>query len=137
MIYDLSNSHDAYKFEQKAKRVKQLKKVVELSEKQNSRTLSQNSAIHLYCEMIAEMFTDMGQMFTYRGVKGVDMEIKYTMELVKSTIWKPIQQALFGVESTTQLTTKQVSEVAEQIEMFFAKQGIDLPFPSKNYNNEM
>jgi len=111
--------------------MKRLKKKVELTEKSNKRTLDQNKAIHLYCDMIAETFNEMGQQFSFTGVKGLEIKIKYSMILVKETMWKPIQIALFGFESTTELDTKQVGEIAEQIEIFFANIGIDLPFPNK------
>lgn len=105
--------------------------MVEMTERKGSRTLRQNNAIHLYCEQIAELLNDLGWTFRFEGLKHTEMELKYTMILVKETIWRPIQIALFRKESTTELSTKEVSEVAEQIEHFFAtRQGVDIPFPS-------
>lgn len=130
MIYNLSDKENQYRFDVEASNLKRKGATVELTEKQPTRTLTQNNAIHLYCTMIAETLNEMGRTFKFDGVKGNEMELSYTMTLVKETLWKPIQEALFDKKSTTKLTTKEVSEVANIIEMFFANQGINLPFPS-------
>ncbi len=129
MIFDLTNIEDAVKFDNRVKILKQKKSTVEIKEKKKTRTLKQNSSIHLYCEMISDVLNELGHTFSFIGLKGVKMEIQYTPELIKSTLWKPIQMAMYNKESTTELTTTEVSEVAMQIECFFAGQGFDLPFP--------
>lgn len=136
-IYDLSNIDELVLFNSKVNLFKAKKVVVELTEKKRTRTLSQNNSIHLYCEMISDALNELGWTFRFVGIKGVEMELKYTPTVVKETIWRPIQKALFNKESTKELTTIEVSDVAQQIEMFFANQGINLPFPSiENLSNE-
>ena len=130
MILNLSDKQDLYRFDVAVKNLKSKGATVALEEGKPSRTLRQNNAIHLYCEMIAETLNDQDRMFTFNGIKGVEIEIRYTQNLVKETLWRPIQMALFDKDSTTKLTTEEVGKIAEHIEMFFAKQGIDLPFPS-------
>jgi len=130
MTYNLADKTDLYKFQVAVQNLISKEAEVELKEKTLTRTLRQNRAIHLYCSMVADELSGMGLMHVYTGLKGVELEIRYTQPLVKEIIWKPIQNALFGKESTTDLTTVEVGQVAEHIEMFFAKQGIDLPFPS-------
>lgn len=130
MLYNLADIADRAKFNAKCEILKQKGADVELTEKKASRTLRQNAAIHLYCELIAECLNEVGLTFSYTGIKGMKMELRYSKELIKETLWKPIQMALFGKESTTQLNREEVSEIAGQIEHFFASQGIDLPFPS-------
>jgi len=74
-----------------------------------TRTLSQNSALHLYLEQIAQDLIDSGQgdMKTI-----VSMPITPTGENMKECVWRVIQRALYPeVESTTKLTTKQIQEV--------------------------
>lgn len=136
MQYDLSDYADIVKFELKVSLLKRKRAKVDLIEKNKIRTTSQNSSIHLYCEMIAVALNDMGHTFSYLGVKGITLEIPYTMELVKATMWKPIQDALFGKKSTTELTTSEVSEVAAPLVRFFAERDIDLPFPSMETKQE-
>ncbi len=130
MIYTLSNTTDLARFNTKIAMLKSKGATIEMKEKKGTRTLKQNNAIHLYCEMIAECFNEMGWTFKFEGVKGMEIELQYTMILVKETLWKPIQMALFNKKSTTELERREVTEVAEKIEQFFALQGIDLPFPS-------
>ena len=130
MIYNLSNPSELYKFNTSLNLLKSKGATVELTEKKNARTLKQNSSIHLYCEMVADILNELGRTFQYKGIKGVEMDMRYTGVIVKEMMWKPIQNALFDKKSTTELTTKEVSEVAFHIEAFFSNQGVDVPFPS-------
>ncbi len=132
MIYNLQDIEQKASFKLKTQMLISKGATVDLTEKKGSRTLKQNSAIHLYCTMIAEILNDYGLTFSYNGVSSNKvLEIPYTMILVKETMWKPIQNALFGKKSTTELTTKEVSEIAMPLERFIAENlGVDLPFPS-------
>lgn len=131
MLFNLSHTEDLAKFNTKTSLLKSKGATVQMTEKKGSRTLQQNKAIHLYCEMVADTLNELGWTFRFEGLKNTEMELKYTMSIVKETIWRPIQIALFEKESTTELSTMEVSVIAEQIEHFFVtKQGIDLPFPS-------
>ena len=127
--FNFSDKAELYQFTATVASLKSKGATVELIEKKPQRTLRQNRAIHLYCDMIATVLNDLGKTFKYEGIKGVEMELRYTQSLVKETMWKPIQKALFNIESTTELTTSEVSEVSIVIEKFFSEQGIDLPFP--------
>lgn len=96
------------------------------------RTLPQNSAIHLYCSKLGAAFNDAGYdmklVFSRMNEKCF---LSWSMILVKESIWKVIQKALFKTESTTQLKTGQVTDVYEHIDRFTAEQlGISIPFPS-------
>ncbi len=133
MIYDLSNIEDKIRFKTKVSTFISKGSNVELKEQNKQRTLTQNNSIHLYCKMIAEVFNDFGITHKFKGVaSGKDLEVRFTMTLVKEVIWRPIQMSLFGKKSTTKLTTKEVSEIAQPLEKFIAENfAIDLPFPSK------
>ncbi len=132
MIYDLSNIEDKTRFKTKVATLLSKGSNVELKEKRKTRTLKQNSSIHLYCEMIAEVLNDFGVTHKFKGIRGKDLEVRFTMILVKEVIWKPIQMALFDKKSTTELTTKEVTEIVEPLEKFIAENyAIDLPFPSE------
>lgn len=132
MIYDLLEPTEQIRLTARLQILKKKGALVDLTEKTKKRTVTQNSAIHKYCEMIAEVLNDMGHTFEFKGLKKMQIEIPYSAILVKETIWKPIQMALFDKSSTTELTTSEVSKVAEPIEMMFAKMDIVLPFPSKD-----
>ena len=58
--------------------------------------------------------------------------ILWTPESVKRDLWKPLQKAMFNKESTTELSTAEVSKVYEQIAHILGdKFGVELDFPSE------
>jgi hypothetical protein len=92
------------------------------------RTESQNNAIHLYCERMAEKLND-----TEASLQQVcTLPIQLTKENFKENIWKPVQQALYpDVKSTTQLSTDQVSEVYRTVDKIISERWhVSEPFPS-------
>jgi hypothetical protein len=64
-----------------------------------------------------------------------DVEIQWTMENVKSLIWKPIQDALFEIGTTTKLDSKKIDEVYKVLDKHLSENyGIEsIPFPNKDY----
>jgi len=58
--------------------------------------------------------------------------VPWSQESVKEDLWRPIQQAMFKIKSTTQLNTSQVSEVHRVLDNWTATElGVSLPFPSR------
>ena len=100
-------------------------------EKIQVRTTNQNSSLHLYFEMIAEALNDLGQEFCYTGITGKELSMRYTKEIIKEMFWKPIQQTLFGTNTTTKLNTQQMNEIIDVFTKFFADKGIVIEFPSE------
>lgn len=75
------------------------------------RTSLQNRSLHKYCSTLADALNDSGQ--DMRKTLKPEIEIPWTMENVKNLMFKPIALAMFNAESTTDLDTKQISEVYE------------------------
>jgi len=97
---------------------------------EQQRTSNQNRSIHLWCTMLAQALNEAG--LDQRKVLKPSIAIPWTPTAIKSQIWKPIQEAQLGKESTTQLTTAQVSEVYETINRHLGQTfGIHCPFPSE------
>ena len=93
------------------------------------RTLKQNSALHLYCRRLAEALADKGaDMRTL-----IQMPIRPTAENVKETMFKPVMHAMYpDIESTTELSTAQMAQVAEVMQQAVADRlQIDVPWPSE------
>lgn len=130
MLYDLSKENDIYLFKKQVDWLLDKSHFCELIKKNKTRTISQNSALHLYFEMISKELNDMGITFNYTGLKGIELETPYTAVLVKETLWKPIQLTLFKKESTTQLTTQEMNDIISILDKFFAERGVYMPFPS-------
>lgn len=99
---------------------------------EEQRTIQQNKSIHKYCTMVAEELSNQGQTMQNVIKHITRVEIHPTKENVKEIIWREIQKALFGKQSTTELNTSQVDKVYQVMSQFLAREfEIDLPFPSK------
>jgi hypothetical protein len=104
-----------------------------LSFTQNAiRTIKQNAAIHLFCEMVSESLNAAGwTKKKYFEAKNHD-DVDWTQASVKEDIWRHIQTALFpDKKSTTQLETKDVSRVSDNVNRMLANSlempGVDFP----------
>jgi hypothetical protein len=108
-------------------------KVEKVGEKK-MRTFQQNAALHKYLDLLAHQLNEGG--FDIRKVlesmrKG--FAISCTRSNLKETVWRPMQQALFNVESSTQLDTKQISEVYKHVDRFTAERfGITQSWPNRH-----
>jgi len=104
--------------------------------RKRQRTLRQNRSIHLFCEMLAEGLNDAGyDMKRVFEVKTVD--VPWTKESVKACLWKPIQDAMFEVESTAKLERTQVSKVYEVLNRHITSNfGVHVPFPEVHHQNK-
>lgn len=130
MIFNLSNKIDLERAKMRFKTLLESGKVIELKEVKKKRTNKQNAALHLYFKYISDALTELGQEFTYEGVKGMDISMPYNPEIVKEFFWRPIQRTLFDKESTTELNTKEIDKIIDIVNKFFAEKGIDIVFPS-------
>lgn len=95
----------------------------------DTRTLKQNSAIHLWCSQIAEVLNKNNLYMT--GIFSND--IMWSMELVKEQIIKNMIKLLFKIDSTTKLKRKEIDILIDHITYIFGdKKGIVIPkFPSR------
>lgn len=65
------------------------------------RTVKQNNSLHLYCSLLADAFNEAG--LDMKIVLKPDVDIEWNTESVKKYIWKSVQKAVLGTESTTVL----------------------------------
>lgn len=79
------------------------------------RTLTQNRALHKYCSMLSDALNDAG--FDFRTFIKEGIEVPFTPDLVKEHIWKPVQKAVLGIESTTEAKTSDYSKVYDAINL--------------------
>lgn len=95
------------------------------------RTLKQNKSLHLWFTLLAKEMTARG--LDMKKVLEPSVEITPTMELVKDYVWRPLQIAKYGKESTADLTTLELQGVYQDLDRFFlSKHGINLPLPSED-----
>ena len=131
MILNLQNEQEVIKAKDKLNHFIDKGKTIDLIEKKNTRTTRQNSALHLLFTIISGQLNEMGAEFKYFGLKGQVFSMRHTPSLVKEHIWKPIQFALFNIESTTKINTEQINEVVDVLTKYFSEKGIVIEFPSK------
>jgi hypothetical protein len=98
------------------------------------RTPTQNAALHLWCEWVASTLNDTGlemQVMTDRTKS--PWVIPWTKHSVKESIWKPVQEAMTGHESTIDAERPDYSAIQQVIHRRMAQTfGITLPeWPKK------
>lgn len=130
MKYDLQNEVDRKRFEEYSAKLLRLGKQCDLSEVKITRTQQQNKALHVYFTMISYELNELGMEFSYSGLNRNSFSMRYTPEIVKDFIFRPIMSAMFDIKSTTKLKTSQIDELIDVITKFFAERGVTLDFPS-------
>ena len=98
------------------------------------RSSTQNAALHLYCNHVAQALNDAG--YDMRRTIKRDIDIPWTGEQVKNLIWRPIQKAVTGHDSTIKPERHQYGEIYEIINRnLSSKLGQFIPWPSKESKN--
>lgn len=93
------------------------------------RTIQQNKSLHKYFELLAEELNEAG--LDMRKLLKDTIDIPWNKDTVKDYLWRPIQKAQIKKESTTELTTAEVTKVYETLNRFLGeKKGIHVPFPT-------
>lgn len=99
------------------------------AKEKKQRTDKLNRAMHLYFTHLAKALNEAG--LDMKTVLKPSVEIPWTPTAVKEYLWKPIQQALFFKESTTELYTDEPSLVYETLNRHISeKWHVHVPFPS-------
>lgn len=93
------------------------------------RTMRQNASLHLWCNEVARELNNAG---IDMSVLVKNLQVVHTKESIKA-IWKAIANAKYGKTSTTQLTTKELTDVYEEMNKMLSEFGIYLAFPSNEY----
>lgn len=97
---------------------------------EEKRTGQQNKAMHLYFSMVAEALNDAG--LDVKSVLEKQMEIPFTMLLVKELIWKRAQKSYLKKDSTTELKKqKDIDAVYDIVNRYLSQFGVHIPFPDK------
>jgi len=93
------------------------------------RTNSQNRALHLLMTQLASELNSHGK--TMMRVLSKTAEIEWTDYATKEYLLRPFIRAMYGKESTTELTTKELSDATDAMLNHVATTtGVALDFPS-------
>ena len=105
---------------------------VELKKIDSSRTSQQNRALHLYFDHVANALVEVGFDYCYvNPISGEIIRIPFTKDLVKEYIWRPIQETMFQIESTTQLTTPMINDMLSVLSLWLGEKNKEVNFPNK------
>jgi len=90
----------------------------------------QNNALHKYLTILAFELNSSGQ--DMKKVIKQNVDIPWTLETTKEFLWKPIQKALTGKESTADCSTDEYNKIYEVLNRHLAeKTGVSVAFPSR------
>lgn len=93
------------------------------------RTGQQNKALHLFCLHLAKALNDSG--LDMKKTLRPEIDIPWCMYSVKDHLFKPIQKAMTDKESTTELTTVEMTDVYEVLNRHMSEKfGITVAWPS-------
>jgi len=96
-------------------------------------TAKQMRSIHLYCKLLCEALNNAGlDMVATMKVLSKKGKIPWSPEAVKERLWRPVMIDTYGKESTTKLTTEEVSGNYEALNLVTSeKLGVSVPFPDR------
>ena len=95
---------------------------------EKQRTLTQNRALHLHFQMIADTLNESGM--DMRAVLKPEVDIPWNKDSVKTFLWKPIMKLQLGKKSTTEMTSGDIDKVFDTLNRHLSQFGISEPFPS-------
>lgn len=98
---------------------------------ENTRTTTQNNALHLYFRLLADELNLAG--LDMKKVLKPSIDIEWNEETVKEYLWRPIQNAQVLKKSTRQLNTKEIDKIYDTINRHMSEKfGISVPWPSQD-----
>ena len=79
------------------------------------RTPTQNASLHLWLRQLAESLNECGfdNVLDFPWREG--MEIPWTEHMTKELLWRPVERAMFGHESTTEAGKFDYGEIYETL----------------------
>lgn len=93
------------------------------------RTQTQNASLHLFCAQLSDELNDAG--FDFRTFVKEGYPVPFNETLVKDYIWRPVQKAITGKDSTTKPDRKEYGLIYDALNVKLAEYGIFIPWPVK------
>jgi len=96
-----------------------------------SRTTQQNKALHLWARNVAKELNRQG-LSVQHVLNHAKVELDWNENLVKEQLWRPIQKAITGKESTTEPETQDYVLIYDTLNRFLSdKFGFFEPWPDR------
>lgn len=95
------------------------------------RTSRQNNALHVWLGMVAKSLNDQGR--DMKKTLKADVEIPWTTQTAKDHLWRPVQIAVCGQESTVDAAKVDYAKVFEVLNRHFGEKfNLHIPWPVKH-----
>ena len=95
------------------------------------RTSRQNNALHVWLSMVAKSLNDQGR--DMKKTLKADVEIPWTTQTAKDHLWRPVQIAVCGQESTVDAAKVDYAKVFEVLNRHFGEKfNLHIPWPVKH-----
>ena len=124
--FNLENQKDEAK-----KYIDSQKGLIEIQNVKENRSTQQNRALHLFFTIVSNQLNELGQEFIYFGLSGRQLSMPFTPILFKNMIWRELQKAMYGIESTTKINTEQINGILDVLVKHFGEMGISVSFPNR------
>ncbi len=92
------------------------------------RSTTENAALHLFCSQLSAALNDAG--YDFRVFIKDGFPVPFNEFLVKEYLWKPIQKAITGHQSTTKPKRGEYGEIYDALNVKMAERGIYVAWPS-------
>lgn len=93
------------------------------------RTIQQNRALHKWLGLLADEFNE--RELDMRLILKPHIPIPATTQLLKDTLWRPVQKMMTGKTSTKDLTTREIDLIYDVMNRHLIEaHKIHIPFPS-------
>lgn len=105
--------------------------VVDIRSATKQRTFSQNSALHLWFDLLANELNEAG--YTVQLVLKEKVDLDWDGSKVKELLWRPAQKAILGKNSTTELSKiEDIDKVFDHLNRHISERfGLSVQFPSQ------
>ena len=95
------------------------------------RSARQNNALHVWLSMVAKALNDEGR--DMKKTLKADVEIPWTTQTAKDHLWRPVQIAVCGQESTVDAAKIDYVKVFEILNRHFGEKfNLHIPWPVKH-----
>ena len=104
--------------------------MVDVNQLDGTRTEKQNKSFHLYFSMLAKELNDAG--FDMKKTLREEVDIPWTMDLVKNNLWRPVQLAYLDKKSTKRLNKMEITVVYDIVNRAISERtGVCVEFPKE------
>lgn len=104
---------------------------ITIEPRKKTRTTTQNRALHKYLSMLADALNSAG--YDMKRTIKQEVDIPWNGDTAKEFLWRPIQKAVTGLDSTAKADTSQYNNIYEVLNRHIAQKfGVSVPWPSKD-----